>query len=195
MLQASPAGLLYSPALQMPVDEVMDILARVLGPAPLPGACPPGTSGPGCAPCSPGSYSFNAGAQRCTACFRGRVAPAPGSAFCSTCPPGTFSGAGGVACEPCPPGTHSALPGASDAGQCLQPQQRRQELEASALDVSLLSKLSPVFARAVASRRLIQNSMAAPLSQQELCLAQSMAGLMGPYRYNAAGLADNCMGD
>lgn len=170
------------PSLQVPVDEVMDILARVLGPAPLPGACPPGTAGPGCAPCSPGSYAFNSGAQRCAACFQGRVAPAPGSAFCSTCRPGTHASRGGVACEACPPGSHSSLPGAWDAAQCLQPQQRRQELEASALSVDLLAKLSPVFARAAASRRLIQNSTAAPLSQQELCLVQRMAGLMGPYR-------------
>ena len=76
--------------------------------APAYGPCSAGrylsTNG-SCVACEPGSYSPDAWPRSaCIACALGRVAPQPGSAFCTTCPDGTRS-VERVLCELCPVGT------------------------------------------------------------------------------------------
>jgi capsular polysaccharide biosynthesis protein len=175
--------------MDVPVGEVVDILARVLGPAPPAGACAPGTAGrPGgpCSPCPPGSYAYNAGSSACKLCPPGQVSPRQGGTFCAICQPGSYAGGDGAACEACPAGTHSALPGAPGPEQCTPPEDRRRRLEEQAVSVEMLTKLSPLFAKQMSRRALIQGSAgaaAAALSQQELCTAATAAGAMGdPYR-------------
>jgi len=184
-----PQGYYMQPEMVVPVGEVVDVLTAVLGPAAVAGACAPGTAGrPGgpCVPCPPGSYAYNAGTGACKLCPPGQAAGAEGSAFCSTCKPGTYSNVDGAACDVCPAGSFSVLPGAGDASHCLAPEGRRRRLEEQALNVEMLSKLSPVFAKQMKRRALIQGSEGAAIaamSQQELCKVAAAAGSMGdPYR-------------
>ncbi|PSC67438.1 hypothetical protein C2E20_8901 [Micractinium conductrix] len=205
--------------MQVPADEVLDILSAALLPAS--GADGGAQAAPTCAPgsyatlygepralrctaCSPGTYSYVAGAPACKPCAAGRYAAGIGASACRTCQPGTYSAPDGSACLDCPAGTWSVLPGAWTAQQCLTPEQRRAQQEDQALSVEMLSKLSPVFAET--RRRMIEQTGGASssqLSQAELCAAQrALAGgfadpYRGPYLMAAVGgpgatLAANC---
>ncbi|KAI3435029.1 hypothetical protein D9Q98_003081 [Chlorella vulgaris] len=175
--------------MQVPADEVLDILTAVLTtPPPSPPACIPGTytdtaaSDDGsrrCIACTPGSYAANVGSKACKPCAAGRLAAAVGAAACRTCKPGTFSAADGRSCLACPEGTFSVLPGAWSVEQCLTPEQRRRQQEDEAASVLLLSKLSPVFADQ--RRRLVEQGVPpAALTQAQLCAAQGDV-YSGPY--------------
>ena len=98
-------------ALQVPAEEVLDILTAVLSLQQSKAAptCPAGSyaSSSGsmaCTACSAGSYAFNAGSPACKTCAAGRAAPVAGSSACRTCQPGTYSSADGKACVACPEG-------------------------------------------------------------------------------------------
>ncbi|KAL4425168.1 hypothetical protein ABPG75_009184 [Micractinium tetrahymenae] len=189
--------------MQVPVDEVIDILAAALPPsasgAPAPQDalfCFPGSyasraaaSGTlRCTVCPIGTYAFAAGSPACKPCAAGRFADVPGTAACRTCQPGTYSVADGTSCLPCPAGTFSMLPGAWSPQQCATAEERRQAQEDQALNLAMLSKLSPVFAEQ--RRRLIEQGSAGTTGQMslaELCAAQQAMGggfndaYRGPY--------------
>jgi capsular polysaccharide biosynthesis protein len=183
--------------MHIPEGEVLDMLSSILraGPAPV-NACKPGTAGRAgglCSVCPPGSYAFNTNSLACKLCAPGRVAVGTSNAYCSTCQPGTVSNADGTACEPCPQGTYSVLAGSSDAvTHCLTPDARRRRLQEQALSVDMLSKLSPVFAKQMNRRSLIQGAgggQSATITQAELCAARTSTGLTagGPYLSSIAG--------
>jgi len=116
------------------------------------------------------------------------VSDTGGATACSTCKPGTYSNLASTACTPCPDGTFSVLAGSGDVRQCLAPEDRRRRLSDQALSVEMLTKLSPVFAKQMQRRALVQDaSQPMTLSQQELCAAHragdATAGpyLSGPY--------------
>ncbi|KAL4435565.1 hypothetical protein ABPG77_002528 [Micractinium sp. CCAP 211/92] len=202
--------------MQVPVDEVIDILAAALppsaagGPAPQALFCFPGsyasraadTGALQCTVCPLGTYAFAAGSPACKACAPGRYADVPGAAACRTCQPGSYSAADGTSCLACPAGTFSLLPGAWSAQQCATAEERRKAQEDQALSVAMLSKLSPVFAEQ--RRRLIEQGVAGragQMSPAELCAAQraTAGGFNDPYRgpYLAAigaGNLTNCSG-
>lgn len=200
-----PQAYYMVPAMEAPVEEVLDVLALAIRPAPLPDACPAGSSTPpgrrGCVACSAGTYAAVPGSRACKRCVPGRAAPQLGTVGCRTAQPGAYALPGGVAFLPCPQGTFSALPGAWAADQCLAPAARRRTLEEQALSPALLAKLSPLFARALHERRALAQSAApgaslttvdvqAPLTAHELCLTQQLAGAVhgyggGPYRLPA----------
>ena len=191
-----PQGHYMQPEMEVPVGEVLDILTAVLVPPPE-GGCPPGSSRLAdgrCEACRPGTYAFNQGSEQCRPCAPGRAAASLGSTACRTAQPGSYASADGTLLLPCPADTHSVLPGAWDVSQCLTSQARRQALQEQVLNPQLLTKLSPVFARALRERRraLIQtagtgsSAGTAALTPLELCAAQQLAGgfeaYAGPYR-------------
>jgi len=182
--------------MEIPEGEVLDMLSAILvaGPAPV-NACKAGTAGRAgglCSVCPPGSYAFNENSRACKLCAPGRVAAGASNSYCSTCQPGTVSNADGTACEPCPQGTYSVLAGSSDmAKHCLTPDARRRRLQEQALSVDMLSKLSPVFAKRMNRRALIQGTdgSSAAITQAELCAARISTGLSagGPYLSSISG--------
>jgi capsular polysaccharide biosynthesis protein len=182
--------------MEIPEGEVLDMLTAILaGPAPV-NACRAGTAGRAgglCSACPPGSYAFNSNSRACKLCAPGRVAASTSNSYCSTCQPGTVSNADGTACDPCPQGTYSVLAGSSDMKKhCLSPDARRRRLQEQALSVDMLSKLSPVFAKQMNRRSLIQGGAGGPaatITQAELCAARTSTGLAagGPYLSSIAG--------
>jgi hypothetical protein len=62
-----------------------------------PPPCAPGTYGPDCLSCEPGTYSQQENARRCMRCHVGWIAPSPGSTYCTPCPTGTTS-TNGIVC-------------------------------------------------------------------------------------------------
>ena len=182
--------------MEVPEGEVLDMLSAILaGPAPV-NACKAGTAGRAgglCSACPPGSYAFNKNSRACKLCAPGRIAAGTSNSYCSTCQPGTVSNADGTACEPCPQGTYSVLAGSSDmVKHCLAPDARRRRLQEQALSVDMLSKLSPVFAKQMSRRALIQGGAGgatATITQAELCAARTSTGLSagGPYLSSIAG--------
>ena len=125
----------WTPApLQVPADEVLDILSAALLPAS--GADGGAQAAPTCAPgsyatlygepralrctaCSPGTYSYVAGAPACKPCAAGRYAAGIGASACRTCQPGTYSAPDGSACLDCPAGGCWAVSGGSAGGASL----------------------------------------------------------------------------
>lgn len=185
--------------MEIPEGEVLDMLSAILVAEAAPvNACKAGTAGRAgglCSVCPPGSYAFNINSRACKLCAPGRVAAGASNSYCSTCQPGTVANADGTACEPCPQGTYSVLAGSSDmAKHCLTPDARRRRLQEQALSVDMLSKLSPVFAKQMNRRALIQGAAggagsSATITQAELCAARASTVLAagGPYLSSIAG--------
>jgi len=182
--------------MEIPEGEVLDMLSAILveGPAPM-NACKSGTAGRAgglCSVCPPGSYAFNVNSRACKLCAPGRVAAGASNSYCSTCQPGTVSNADGTACDRCPQGTYSVLAGSSVMEKhCLTPDARRRRLQEHALSVDMLSKLSPVFAKQMSRRALIQGDAgsSATITLAEFCAAHASTTLAagGPYLSSISG--------
>lgn len=72
-----------------------------------------------CIPCTQGTYSLSAGAEKCLPCDPGSFNNRTGSIACQVCPPGTFQNEEGkLQCYPCPAGTSSMALAANECPPC-----------------------------------------------------------------------------
>jgi len=144
--------------MEIPTEEVVDILSTMLQGETSSESCPPGTrrlADGACELCPEGTYSFTRDSSVCKACFPGRFAQGEGSGSCRTCPTDTYASEERNACVPCPTDKISWIPGAYSEDQCLTYNQHKALLRDISLNLQMLNKLSPR-SRRVSRRALIE---------------------------------------
>ena len=143
--------------MEIPTEEVVDILTAMLKGEGHSESCAPGTrklDDGTCEVCPEGTYSFNSDSPVCKPCFPGRFAEGEGSASCRTCPTDTYASEG-AKCVNCPRNKISWIPGAHTEEQCLTYNQHKSLLRDISLNLQMLNKLSPR-SRKVSRRALIE---------------------------------------
>ena len=143
--------------MQIPVEEVVDMVSAMLKNEDTETSCPAGTrllKDGTCETCPAGTYAFNGDSVACKPCSAGRFAHEEGSNACRTCPIDTYA-EGGNMCVKCPLDKISWIPGAHSQDQCLTYNEHKALLRDISLNLQMLQKLSPR-SRMVSRRALIE---------------------------------------
>eukprot|EP00963_Diacronema_lutheri_P003604 scaffold285_cov330-Pavlova_lutheri.AAC.122 len=182
--------------MEVPIQEVEDVLHAIkTGAVDLP-TCQPGTAmqqNGDCVPCSAGTYAFSMDAPICKQCFQGQVAEGEGSTACRTCPPNTYA-AEGKSCVPCPDGTTSPLPGAYKKEQCVPSSTARGHGLTKSMEI--FRKLSPGITgvRGRMAQEVDEMLNSPEFTSAAACqLIRAIAGSMsGDYLYSTTASLEEC---
>ncbi|GFR51152.1 hypothetical protein Agub_g13507 [Astrephomene gubernaculifera] len=145
------------PGSDVPIEQAVSTLRWAIGEKTgakpeCPKGSAPDASGT-CALCPPGTFSTGYDKQ-CMACSPGWVAERTGSGYCHVCTTATHA-SGPTSCTSCPQGTLTAMPGSTNAGECLDPDSLTKVKQTWLPTEAVVSKVSAYY-KSISRRQAVK---------------------------------------